>query len=264
MISVKLPIQSSILAIMAKAVVKASKLLLRDFNELENLQVSVKNNKDFVTNADLKSDQILKDELSRARPTYSIISEETPEITGTDSDYRWIIDPLDGTINYMHGFPHWAISIALEKNDEIVAAVTYDPVKNEMFWAEKGSGAYLNDKKIRVSGKNVLSNLLISVDVLLDDRTSKSCLLFSNTRKTGSTTLNMAYLAAGRIDVVFSSPKPNKWDMAAGMLLIQEAGGVLATKNGHFTADYRQIAVTTNIKLLSLLEKQQILERKHI
>ncbi|MDR2067400.1 MAG: inositol monophosphatase, partial [Holosporaceae bacterium] len=159
MISVKLPLISSVMTIMTNAAVKASRGLLRDFSELENLQVSLKSNKNFVTNADLKSDKILKEELLRARPTYSLLSEETPEIVGEDISHRWIIDPLDGTVNYMHGFPHWAISIALEKDGEIVAAVTYDPVKNEMFQAEKGSGAFLNDRKIRVSGKRDLSGL---------------------------------------------------------------------------------------------------------
>lgn len=138
MISIKLPTQSSIMTVMTKAVVKASKGLLRDFNELENLQVSVKNNKSFVTNADLKADQTLKEELLFARPTYSLISEESEEIIGEDPSYRWIIDPLDGTVNYMHGFPHWAISVALEKNDEIISAITYDPIKNEIFWTEIG------------------------------------------------------------------------------------------------------------------------------
>ena len=133
MISTKLPNQSSIITVMTRAAFKASKRLLRDFNELENLQVSVKSNKTFVTGADLVADKILKQELSFARPKYSLLTEESGEIKGEDPSYKWIIDPLDGTVNYMHGFPHWAISIALKKNTEIIAAVTFDPLKNEMF-----------------------------------------------------------------------------------------------------------------------------------
>jgi myo-inositol-1(or 4)-monophosphatase len=235
---------------MTNAAVKASRGLLRDFSELENLQVSMKSNKNFVTNADLKSDKILKEELLRARPTYSLLSEETSEIVGEDPSHRWIIDPLDGTVNYMHGFPHWAISIALEKNEEIVAAVTYDPVKNEMFLAEKGSGAFLNNRKIRVSGRRDLSGLLITFGTLDSDILPRVFSLAPSIRKTGSMTLNMAYLAAGRTDVMYSPSNPNKWDMAAGMLLIKEAGGVLANKSGEPTGDYQEIFVMTNVNLL--------------
>ena len=252
MISVKLPNHSSIMTVMTKAVIKASKGLLRDFSELENLQVSVKSNKNFVTSADLTADKILKEELLYARPTYSLLSEESAEIVGSEPSYRWIVDPLDGTVNYMHGFPHWAISVALEKNGEIVAAVTYDPVKNEMFWAEKGYGAYVNDKKIRVSKKRTLSDLLISFGTLSDEMENRLKFISPSIRRTGSTTLNMAYLAAGRIDLLYSAPNPNRWDVAAGMLLIKEAGGILADKNGKPTDDYREVAIMTNIDLLPL------------
>jgi myo-inositol-1(or 4)-monophosphatase len=252
MISVKLPTQSSAMAIMTKAAVRASKGLLRDFSELENLQVSIKNNKDFVTSADLKANEILKVELLRARPTYSFLSEESEEIIGEDTSNRWIVDPLDGTINYMHGFPHWAISIALEKNKEIVAAVTYDPLKNEMFWAEKGCGSYLNDKKIRVSKRSSTQDVLISYGVLGKSTPLGDVANSVKIRRTGSTTLNMAYLAAGRLDILYSAPNPSKWDVAAGILLIKEAGGILADKNGKSTDNYREIALMTNVNLLSL------------
>jgi myo-inositol-1(or 4)-monophosphatase len=240
---------------MTKAVLKASKWLLRDFSELENLQVSIKNNNDFLTSADLKADKILREELLYARPSYSLISEEASEVIGEDASHKWLIDPLDGTMNYMHGFPHWAISVALEKDNEAVAAITYDPVKNEMFWAEKGCGAYLNDRKIRVSGKCSLSNLLISLDASNSNILHNVSSFCPSIRKTGSTTLNMAYLAAGRIDIAYPSPKPNKWDMMAGMLLIKEAGGVLATKDGKPTNDYQKVDVMTNVDLLALLQK---------
>ncbi|MDR3187007.1 MAG: inositol monophosphatase [Holosporaceae bacterium] len=250
MISVKLPLISSTLTIMTNAVIKASRGLLRDFSELENLQVSMKSNKNFVTNADLKSDKILKEELLHARPTYSLLSEESPEIVGEDPSCRWIIDPLDGTVNYMHGFPHWAVSVALEKDGEIVAAATYDPVKNEMFQAEKGGGAFLNDRKIRVSGKRDLSGLLITFGTLNNDILPRVLTLAPSIRKTGSMTLNMAYLAAGRTDIMYSPHNPNKWDMAAGILLIKEAGGIIADKNGKQTNDHREIFVMTNVNLL--------------
>jgi myo-inositol-1(or 4)-monophosphatase len=237
---------------MTKAAIKASKGLLRDFSELEHLQVSVKSNKDFVTSADVKADKILKEELLYARPSYSFLSEESEEIVGEDPSYRWIVDPLDGTINYMHGFPHWAISIALEKNDEIIAAVTYDPVKNEIFFAEKGCGAYLNDKKIRVSGRRSIFDTLISFGAKDEEMPLRPHISSCKVRKTGSTTLDMAYLAAGRFDILYFGSNPNKWDIAAGMLLIKEAGGILADKNGKLTSIYKDVAVMTNVNLLPL------------
>ena len=251
MISVKLPNQSAIITVMTKAAVRASKGLLRDFNELENLQVSVKTNESFVTSADLRADKFLRKELSFARPSYSMVTEESGEIVGDDPSYKWVIDPLDGTFNYMHGLPHWAISIALKKNGEVVAAVTYDPVKNEMFWAEKGCGAYLNDRKIRVSNRNRLGDLLVSSGNL--SGVSKS--LTQSTRKSGSMTLDMAYLAAGRIDVLYSAPNSNEWDIAAGMLLIKEAGGVLLDKSGHPIHSEEDLAIMTNIGLCSMAPK---------
>jgi myo-inositol-1(or 4)-monophosphatase len=243
------------MSVMTKAAIKASKGLLRDFSELENLQVSVKNNMDFVTNADLKADKIIKEELLHARPGYSFLSEESDEIVGEDSLYRWIVDPLDGTVNYMHGFPHWAVSIALEKNKEVVAAVTYDPLRNEMFWAEKGCGAYLNDKKIRVSKRRSLADALISFGMLEDGVSPTRGITHLKIRRTGSTTLNMAYLAAGRIDVLYSIANPNRWDVAAGILLIREAGGVVADKNGTPISDYGEIVIMSNVDLISAAAK---------
>ncbi|GHT92927.1 inositol monophosphatase [Alphaproteobacteria bacterium] len=250
MISVKLPTQSSIITVMTKAVIKASRGLLRDFSELENLQVSVKNNKGFVTSADLKADKILKEELLHARPTYSLLSEECEEIVGEDPSHRWVVDPLDGTINYMHGFPHWAISVALQKDSDFIGAVTYDPIKNEMFWAEKGCGAYVNDKKIRVSGKRTMSDLLISVGSLDQVLSKKVSTLANSFRKTGSVTLDMAYVAAGRMDLLLSSANPNIWDVAAGILLVREAGGVAAAKNGKTITSYEEMAILGNVNII--------------
>ena len=246
----KLPTQSSVMTVMAKAVVKASKGLLRDFSELENLQVSIKQNKSFVTSADLKANKILKDALLYARPTYSLISEESEEIIGEDPSHKWIIDPLDGTLNYMHGVPHWAISVALEKDDEIIAAITYDPVKDEMFWAEKGCGAYLNDKKIRVSGRRLASDVLLTV-ASIKHVSGNVVNSVSGVRKTGCVTLDMAYIAAGRSDLLFLTDKnPNKWDVAAGMLLIKEAGGIVATENGKTTSNFSDVSIICNINLM--------------
>lgn len=251
MISVKLPNQSAIITVMTKAAVKASKGLLRDFNELENLQVSVKTNKTFVTSADLRTDRLLRKDLSFARPSYSILTEESGEVIGEDPSYKWVVDPLDGTFNYMHGFPHWAVSIALKKNNEVIAAVTYDPVKNEMFWAEKGCGAYLNDRKIRVSNKSKLDDLLISLGNLLGSPRS----LTQSIRRSGSMTLDMAYLAAGRVDVLYCMPNSNEWDIAAGMLLIKEAGGILLDKSGKPAQSEKDLAIMANIKLCTMAPK---------
>lgn len=241
------------MTVMTRAAIKVSRGLLRDFNELENLQVSMKSNKTFVTNADLMADKILKEELSFARPGYSLLTEESGEIQGKDLSYKWVIDPLDGTVNYLHGFPHWAISISLKKDNEIIAAITYDPVKNEMFWAEKGCGAYLNDRKIRVSKKTKIADLLISFGS--SSYKISSDVLVPSIRKTGSTTLDMAYLAAGRIDVLYGSDNPNEWDVSAGMLLIKEAGGVCADKAGRSTSDFKKIAIMANVDLIPLAKK---------
>jgi myo-inositol-1(or 4)-monophosphatase len=246
------------MTVIVRAVIKASKGLLRDFSELENLQVSVKSNRLFVTSADLKADKILKEELMRARPTYSLLSEESPEIVGEDTSFRWIIDPLDGTVNYMHGFPHWAISVALERNNEVVAAVTYDPVKNEMFLAEKGNGAYVNNKKIRVSGKRDMSELLASVGSFNPLEPNRLFHMYKSFRRTGSMTLDMAYIAAGRMDLLFLSSAPNIWDVAAGILLIKEASGIVANRNGIAIDNYDEISITGNIDLVQAASKMNL------
>lgn len=249
MIMSKLPNQSSVMTVMSKAVMKASKGLLRDFSELENLQVSMKPNNSFVTNADMRANASLKNSLMQARPNYSLVSEESEEIKGTDPSYKWIIDPLDGTMNYMHGMPHWAVSVALEKNDEIMAAITYDPLRDEMFWAEKGRGTYMNDKKLRVSGRKCASDSLLAVE-LVDKVSAKVLKSVSGVRKTGCMTLDMAYLAAGRCDLLILDGNPNKWDVAAGMLLVREAGGIVASKRGESTDDFREVTIMCNIDLI--------------
>lgn len=248
MISVKLPVQSSIMSIMQKAAIKASRGLLRDFSELEHLQVSVKTNNSFVSNADVRADSVLRQELLYARPTYSLISEESQVIKGENPSYKWIVDPLDGTSNYIHGFPHWAISIALEKDDTVVAAVTYDPVKNEMFWAEKGCGAYVNDRKIRVSSRQDLQYALVSFGTLQNlPALAKVC---PSIRRCGCMSLDMAYVASGRLDLLQIAASGNPWDIAAGSLLIKEAGGILADGNCKSVDNYSSLEIMGNIDLI--------------
>ena len=205
------------LNIMIKASEKASKVLIRDFGEVEKLQVSNKGPSDFVTNADLKTEKIIIEELKRAKPNYSILSEEKGEENNKDSK-TWIIDPIDGTINFLHGIPHFAISIALKDNNEIISGLIYDPIKDEMFYAEKNNGAFFNNQRIRVSKKNNISECLFVTGGKIE---SNYDFLF---RKSGSAALDLAYVAAGRYDGYFQK-NLNIWDIAAGLLILKEAGG---------------------------------------
>ena len=209
---------SANLNIMIKASEKASKVLIRDFGEVENLQVSTKGPTDFVTNADKKAEKIIIEELSKSRKKFSILSEETGEIKNSDINNVWIIDPIDGTTNFLHGIPHFAISIALKSNNEIISGLIFDPIKNEMFFAEKNSGAYLNNKRIKVSRKKILEECLFATG---GKKEIKSDL---NTRKSGSAALDIAYVAAGRYDGYFQN-NLNLWDIAAGIIMVKEAGG---------------------------------------
>ena len=211
---------SANLNIMIKASEKASKILIRDFGEIEKLQVSKKGPSDFVTNSDLKAEKIILDELIKARPNYSIISEENGIKINKDKNNTWIIDPIDGTINFLHGIPHFAISIALKSKDEIVSGLIFDPIKNEMFFAEKNNGAFFNNQRIRVSKKNEINDCLFATGGKIKNEPD---LPF---RKSGSAALDMAYVAAGRYDGYFQH-NLNLWDIAAGIILIKEAGGIL-------------------------------------
>ena len=207
------------LNIMIKASEKASKVLIRDFGEVEKLQVSNKGPSDFVTNADLKTEKIIIDELKRAKPNYSILSEEKGAEKNKDSK-TWIIDPIDGTINFLHGIPHFAISIALKDSDEIIAGLIYDPIKNEMFFAEKNNGAFFNNQRIRVSKKNNISECLFVTGGKIEFNYDFPF------RKSGSAALDLAYVAAGRYDGYFQK-KLNIWDIAAGVIILKEAGGLI-------------------------------------
>ena len=210
---------SANLNIMIKASEKASKILIRDFGELENLQVSKKGPKDFVTNADIKAEKIIIEELKKARPNYSIISEENGVEKTKDETNFWIIDPIDGTTNFLHGVPHFAISIALQSNNEIVCGLIFDPIKDELFYAEKNNGAYFNNQRIRVSKKREINECLFAVG---KGKYNPDLIC----RRSGSAALDMAYVASGRFDGYFQN-NLNLWDIAAGIIIVKEAGGII-------------------------------------
>ena len=224
---------SANLNVMIKAARKAGRSLVKDFREVENLQVSMKGAGDFVSRADIAAEQIIKDELMAARPNYGWLGEEGGGEPGKDPTRRWIVDPLDGTTNFLHGLPHWAISIALEHKGEIVAGVIYDPAKDEMFFAEKGQGAFLNDTRLRVSGRTRMIEALFATGVpwgtkpdlpeTLQDlaRLLPAC---SGVRRWGAAALDLAYVAAGRFDGYWERGL-HAWDIAAGLVILREAGG---------------------------------------
>ena len=211
---------SANLNIMIKAVDKASKSIIRDFGEVEKLQVSKKGPNDFVTKTDKHVEKILIEELSKTKKNYSFLTEETGIINNKDKENIWIIDPIDGTNNFLHGIPHFAISIALKSKEELVSALIFDPIKDEMFFAEKDKGAFLNNQRLRVSKKNFLDDCLFA--------SNHEGLKFSdlNMRCSGSAALDLAYVASGRLDGYFQNTI-NLWDIAAGILLVQEAGGLV-------------------------------------
>ena len=232
---------------MIKASERASKILIRDFGEVEKLQVSKKGPSDFVTNSDLKTEKIIIDELQKAKPNYSIVSEENGVKNNKDKKNTWIIDPIDGTVNFLHGIPHFAISIALKSNDEIVSGLIFDPIKNEMFYAEKNNGAYFNNQRIRVSKRNDINECLFVTGGKKKDEID---LPF---RKSGCAALDMAYVASGRYDGYFQSDL-NIWDIAAGIILVKEAGGILNNIDLTSNENIKIIASSANINA-KLMEK---------
>jgi myo-inositol-1(or 4)-monophosphatase len=240
---------SANLNVMIKASEKASKILIRDFGEIEKLQVSKKGPSDFVTNSDLKAEKIIIEELKKARPNYSIISEENGIENNKDKNNTWIIDPIDGTINFLHGIPHFAISIALKSNEEIVSGLIFDPIKNEMFFAEKENGAFFNNHRIKVSKKNEINDCLFATGGKIKIGSDFSY------RKSGSAALDMAYVAAGRYDGYFQHDL-NLWDIAAGIVLVKEAGGILNEVDLSIIKNIKIIASGTGInsKLLKKLD----------
>ena len=238
---------SANLNIMIKAVEKAAKILVRDFGEIENLQVSKKGPTDFVTNSDLKVEKIIIEELKKARPNYSFITEESGETINKDKNSVWIVDPIDGTVNFLHGIPHFAISVGLKSNNEIVSGVIYDPIKNEMFFAEKNNGAFYNNHRMRVSNKNKINDCLFVVGGNLKKEPN-----FPN-RKSGCAALDLAYVASGRFDGFFQNGL-NLWDIAAGIILISEAGGIINDFDLNKIEDINVIASNSNIRA-KFLEK---------
>jgi myo-inositol-1(or 4)-monophosphatase len=231
---------SALINVMAGAVQKAARGLVRDFGELENLQVSRKGVGDFVSVADHRSEKIIIQELQKARPTFGFITEESGIMEGENTEYTWIVDPLDGTNNFIHGIPHFCITVALKKGDDIIAGVTYDPIKDELFWAEKGAGAYVNQRRLRVTSRTQLDACLVGFGGPY--RTSEaiqSCQkrmmaltpVVSGLRRMGAAALDLAYVAAGKLDA-FLEESLSPWDVATGGLLIQEAGGFVTDFSG--------------------------------
>ncbi len=228
------------LNIMIKASEQASKVLIRDFGEIEKLQVSKKGPNDFVTNSDLKTEKIILDILRKAKPNYSIISEENGIEINKDKRNTWIVDPIDGTVNFLHGIPHFAISIAYMTEGEIVSGITFDPIKNEIFYAEKNNGAFFNNQRIRVSKKNNINDCLF---VTGDNINKEIDIPF---RKSGCAALDLAYVAAGRYDGYFQHGL-SLWDIAAGIILVKEAGGITNEINLSNTENLNVIASSENI-----------------
>jgi myo-inositol-1(or 4)-monophosphatase len=247
---------SANLNIMIKAARKAGRSLVKDFREVEQLQVSMKGAGDFVSKADLASEKILKEELLEARPTYGWLAEEGGEIEGKDPTRRWIVDPLDGTTNFLHGLPHWAISIALEHKGQIVAAVVFDPAKDEMFFAEKGAGAWMNDsQRLRVSGRGKMIESIFATGIPFAGKRTLPATLqdlarlmpeCAGVRRWGSAALDLAYVAAGRYDG-FWERELQIWDIAAGLLIVQEAGGLIGPiRSGHQPLVHGDIVAANN------------------
>jgi myo-inositol-1(or 4)-monophosphatase len=254
---------SATLNVMIDSVLKAAKGLIRDFGEIEHLQVSKKGLGDFVSTADKRSENIIMDELTKARPGYSFLAEESGAIKGTDLHHTWIIDPLDGTTNFLHSIPHFAITVALKKDMEIIAGVTYDPVKDEMYWAEKGKGAFMNQRRLRVSARRHLDEALIATcapyykegeNRVFKKNLEKIMHITTGTRQLGAAALDLAYVASGRFDAFFENHlKP--WDLAAGILLVKEAGGYVSEMNGNKDIMETGSVLAANTELFQPLQK---------
>lgn len=228
------------MTVMVDAVRKAARGLRRDFGEVENLQVSRKGPGDFVSAADRKAEEVVRDALMKARPGYSLVLEENGVIEGTDKSHTWHVDPLDGTSNFLHGVPHFAVSVGLEREGQIVAGVIFDPIKDELFVAERGKGAYLNNRRLRVSGRQDMADALVGYGTPYLGRGSHPRLLrelgavmavAGGTRRMGSAALDMAYVACGRLDAYWERDLQT-YDFAAGVILVREAGGFVSSADG--------------------------------
>jgi myo-inositol-1(or 4)-monophosphatase len=250
-------LSSANINVMVRACRKAAKTLIRDFGEVEKLQVSLKGPGNFVTASDKKVEKILIEELQKARPNYSILSEEAGEINN-DVSFKWIIDPIDGTANFLHGIPHFGISVGLEHDNEIICGIIFDPIKDEMFIAEKGNGSYLNNQRMRVSSRSKLKDCIIFTggpkpeskdrELALKEYNNFSSKVLIPIRKLGSASLDMAYVAAGRCDG-FWQRNLNYWDIAAGIILVKEAGGFVTDFKGKNDYILNKSILVTNSKI---------------
>jgi myo-inositol-1(or 4)-monophosphatase len=235
-----MPPRSAILNVMAGAARKAARGLLRDYGEIEQLQVSKKGPGDFVSAADMRAEEIIREELTRARPGFAFLMEESGIQAGSDSRHRFIVDPLDGTTNFLHGIPHFAVSIALEDNEQIVAGVIYEPIRDEMFIAERGKGAFLNDRRLRVSARTSLAEAVIATGIPHMGKSGHDIFIkelaavmsgVAGVRRAGTASLDLAYVAAGRYDGYWERDIC-PWDMAAGLIVLREAGGLVSDLAG--------------------------------
>jgi myo-inositol-1(or 4)-monophosphatase len=233
--------RTALLNVMVQAVLKAGRSLTRDFGEVENLQVSLKGPGDFVSAADRRADEVLIGELRKARPAYSFLTEESGTIAGSDESHRWIIDPLDGTTNFLHGIPLFAVSLALERDGQLVAGVIFNPILNELYVAEKGSGAFLNDRRLRVAARRNLADCVISTGLPGIGRNIRDTAIpqinrlmpkVAGLRRSGSAATDLAWVASGRYDGYWENGV-SPWDTAAGIVLVREAGGIITDANGN-------------------------------
>lgn len=255
---------STILNVMVGAARKASRPLQRDFGEVENLQVSLKGPANFVTKSDKRTEQIVHDELLRARPTYGFLMEEQGEIAGSDGQHRWIIDPIDGTTNFIHGIPHFAISIGLERAGTIVAGVIYNPLTNELYTAERGQGAFLNDRRLRVATRRNMHDAVVACGIphyargdheLFRAEVAKIQAKAAGIRRFGAASLDLAYVATGRLDAYWERGL-SPWDLAAGILLVREAGGRIEDIDGGPDALITGNVLAGNDELFSQIQKE--------
>jgi len=254
---------SAVLNVMTETAGKAGRSLVRDFGDVENLQVSKKGPADFVTAADKQAEKIIFENLSRARPNYSFLMEERGAVTGADISNRWIVDPLDGTLNFLHGLPHFAVSIALERDGELFAGVIYEPVSDQMFWAEKGQGAFLNGRRIRVSARQDPAESVFATGIPFMGRDGHQPFLSqlesvmavsAGVRRFGAAALDLAYVAAGRYEGFWETGL-NAWDMAAGIVLVREAGGMVSDFSNRQRMLERGEVIATNGTLHETLRK---------
>ena len=232
--------RSAILHVMVQAALKAGRSLTRDFGEVQNLQVSVKGPSDYVSQADRKAEEIVYQELSKARPAYSFLMEERGGVEGTDPQHRWIVDPLDGTTNFLHGIPIFCTSIALERQGQIVAAVIYNPAMDELYTAERGGGAFMNDHRLRVAGRKEMADCVVGTGIphlgkrnhgVFLEQQRRMMLEVAGVRRMGAAALDLCYVAAGRLDGFWEAGL-SPWDTAAGILMVREAGGFVSDFDG--------------------------------